>query len=1700
MRGLSKMGRSEQPLAAFDKDFLAFIRESREEGYQLIVMMDANTNINNSNFATKMRREGLQDHVSQLPENVDINSFFRGTEIIDGIFLSRTLVQLGGHYQSFSQSPGDHRGICIEVCATAALGNHNPITLPRQPRRLQVKIPSTVQHFNRIYEQHIKTHKLDKRARRLHRTACSPLTPQQVKEFEAIDDQMVIGMKVADKGCRKLKMGGIQWTPKYSETNDTINVCRLILKKNKGGKVKTSLIKRTLKKAKLPRRTLTLSNEEIRIMEAEAHQERRRYRKDDVGERNEWLDSQSKIFDRGKPKIAGKIRAKKNREQMRRTSRRIKMVLKPFRPRGVTKIIVAGEEVTTHEGIIEGFKTEAIKRGSQTEDTPLMSAPLLEDFGYKATNQNAEKVLNGTYQPPPGSDQYAVKLFPHLKRPDIITESGRIKKEISQKEYVQAWKNKKEYTGSGPSGLHYGHFKAMVWSKKTAALHTDMINVPMISGYSPERWRKADDHMEQKSPDNFNVNRFRPIIHVEADFNMANGFIGRKVMANAEKHNTLAPEQYGSRKHKSAQDQALNKRLMFDVTRQTKKPTVLVVNDAKSCYDRIVHVMVMLCARRTGMDLEPIMAMIDTIQLMAHQIHSAYGASLGYGPDDWDVPFQGMLQGNQFGPPSWAIVSSPLFDMLRAEGYGLRLCSPLSRSQIHLAGLAFVDDTDTAQNGRRHNDSGKDVIRYAQVTVDHWNGGLRTTGGALDPGKTYWYLMDFLWKEGIWKYDGLDENNKLTMLDSEGNRVNLKQLPVHKGMRTLGVILAPDGNNEDQVEALIERAEQWAELITTGHLERTEAWRALTSTILKSLEYPLTATTLTIQETRKIFAPVRQAALPASGIVRTFPSAIAHAPLQYQGLAIPDLYATQQTKHVLTLLKFGGTKTVTGQLIQHSLEHFKIELGISRPLQEIRLADIAFLATECWVKTTYLFLEKYFLTINEEPQFMLRRDRDGYLMEQFYSQPNIKRQWAAINRCRLYHKLLTLSDLITGTGRKLRQDIWTERPSLEQDDRTDWPRQGTPSIADWKVWQTCLLTLFDCRAKNGIISLQFQLGEGTVTTTWKWFYYEETLYKQDTETVQIYNQYGTRRSRCKRYRHTGTTQAKPIHALPCTVERAGSMFIMTGVIQPEELPSDDDTLPPFVRHIQKKLNKAIIPEQFIWMFYDNEPPSETQMQQLQESLEREELIGCTDASTKDGISTASFKFQTKQGTTVLQGEVLVPGDRDVQCSHRGEMGGAAAALTYLQTIVEYKHIQSGSVRFGCDSDNVVNIGLRQTLTTSSVADHYDLVRRCHEAREALLPITLIPMNVKGHTDSVHGKKTVLEKMNIECDRRAGLRRQAAKKAPESPTVPSQIGYWQLAHHNEPVLVRLQENIRLCIQEYDAYNYWTETNYNPIRKDAEGGSDIFRTIHWEAIKKAMCSSSQYKRHFVSKHATGHCGVGKMMKIWGFRDKDNCPRCKKANETALHVLTCQHETARGDWEVEIERLQEWFQHFKTDPHITNAIVHNLRKWRKSGGLFGHHYQEPSIRKALQEQKDIGWDHFMLGRISQRWSTLQEKYYKRQKLRKTGDKWAEELIKEIWRIHCAIWNRRNEILHGTGNHKVLGTKDFHKEIKEQLDEGYDLLLPTEHYLFRGINMKIARKWTANKKDKWLRTVRAARHTSNLRHQATLPSRQSLRNWLQG
>jgi hypothetical protein len=167
------------------------------------------------------------------------------------------------------------------------------------------------------------------------------------------------------------------------------------------------------------------------------------------------------------------------------------------------------------------------------------------------------------------------------------------------------------------------------------------------------------------------------------------------MMFTAERLQLVAKEQYGSRKGKAAIEQCLNKRLTFDLARQLKRPLAMCSNDAKSCYDRIVHSVASLSMRRMGVEAQPIICMFTTIQNLEHYIRTVYGDSeLSFTGKLWAVPIQGVGQGNGAGPQIWAVVSTPVLNMLRHEGYGVYFRTAITGTTISFVGYAFVDDTD----------------------------------------------------------------------------------------------------------------------------------------------------------------------------------------------------------------------------------------------------------------------------------------------------------------------------------------------------------------------------------------------------------------------------------------------------------------------------------------------------------------------------------------------------------------------------------------------------------------------------------------------------------------------------------------------------------------------------------------------------------------------------------------------------------------------------------------------------------------------------------------------------------------------------------------------------------------------------------------------------------------------------------------------
>jgi hypothetical protein len=94
------------------------------------------------------------------------------------------------------------------------------------------------------------------------------------------------------------------------------------------------------------------------------------------------------------------------------------------------------------------------------------------------------------------------------------------------------------------------------------------------------------------------------------------------------------------------------------------------------------------------------------------------------------------------------LISIPLINMLRTQGFGFKSTNILSGKEYQFACYTYVDDTDLIHIGDS-NTTPQNVFDGMQNMLNHWEGGLHTTGGALVvPDKSYWYSINFSWDLG----------------------------------------------------------------------------------------------------------------------------------------------------------------------------------------------------------------------------------------------------------------------------------------------------------------------------------------------------------------------------------------------------------------------------------------------------------------------------------------------------------------------------------------------------------------------------------------------------------------------------------------------------------------------------------------------------------------------------------------------------------------------------------------------------------------------------------------------------------------------------------------------------------------------------------------------------------------------------------------
>ena len=144
--------------------------------------------------------------------------------------------------------------------------------------------------------------------------------------------------------------------------------------------------------------------------------------------------------------------------------------------------------------------------------------------------------------------------------------------------------------------------------------------------------------------------------------------LGRSTIYQAEAFCLLPDKPYGIRPNKCAIDHVLHKRLTYDILQQMRQTGAMCSNDAKSCYDRVVHSIASL-QTTIGVPSPPVISMLKTIQTMKYHILTNYGDSTFYMDSDHALcPFQGILHGNGAAPTTWVVISTVLIQMLKEAG------------------------------------------------------------------------------------------------------------------------------------------------------------------------------------------------------------------------------------------------------------------------------------------------------------------------------------------------------------------------------------------------------------------------------------------------------------------------------------------------------------------------------------------------------------------------------------------------------------------------------------------------------------------------------------------------------------------------------------------------------------------------------------------------------------------------------------------------------------------------------------------------------------------------------------------------------------------------------------------------------------------------------------------------------------------------
>jgi hypothetical protein len=162
-------------------------------------------------------------------------------------------------------------------------------------------------------------------------------------------------------------------------------------------------------------------------------------------------------------------------------------------------------------------------------------APLKEDLGFTGNTCLGTDILQGCYDTSklPAPVQLLLQHLKYNMQAEDVPPSSSV---ITEAAYIAKLKCWNESTSTSPSGLHLGHYKALIarhahsdlhpddplrilWDQMQSELrmvHLSLLNYALFRGYSYERWQQVTNVMLFKEAGNIQIHRTRCHTHLRS--------------------------------------------------------------------------------------------------------------------------------------------------------------------------------------------------------------------------------------------------------------------------------------------------------------------------------------------------------------------------------------------------------------------------------------------------------------------------------------------------------------------------------------------------------------------------------------------------------------------------------------------------------------------------------------------------------------------------------------------------------------------------------------------------------------------------------------------------------------------------------------------------------------------------------------------------------------------------------------------------------------------------------------------------------------------------------------------------------------------------------------------------------------------------------------------------------------------------------